>query len=207
MMLGVGNQFLTHFQQPYNLDATSEMTVELIDAPIALNRTSKPDVRTQFGMSIAPSRGKGFEPNATQQKHVVRFLHAEAKNVVLNDEKPSHEILSVFRTPTADYQDYDVVEIDTTAFKNGGTLTVNIWIGSAEASGAFILFANNSKFSTDGMPETVLASATGIRRGKAGRITHRFEEGAVFKLGITGNAFSGKGLVNSFLAKISIDPK
>ena len=207
MMLGVGNQFLTHFQQPYNLDATSEMTVELIDAPIALNRTSKPDVRTQFGRSIAPSRGKGFEPNATQQEYVVRFLHAEAKNVVLNDEKPSHEILSVFRTPTAGYQDYDVVEIDTTAFKNGGTLTVNIWIGSADASGVFILFANNSKFSSDGMPETVLASATGIRRSKAGRITHRFEEGAVFKLGVTGNAFSGKGLVNSFLAKISIDSK
>ena len=207
MMLGVGNQFLTRFQQPYDLDATSEMTVELIDAPIALNLTSKPDVRTQFGRSMIPSRGKGFEPNASQQEHVVRFLYTQAKNVVLNDEKPSHEILSVFRTPTAGYQDYDVVEIDTTAFKNGGTLTVNIRIGNADASGAFILFANNSQFSTDGMPETVLASATGIRRGKAGRITHRFEEGAVFKLGITGNAFSGKGLVNSFLAKISIDPK
>ena len=205
MMLGVGNQFLTRFQQPYNFEATSEMTVELIDVPIALNLTSKPDVRTQFGRSAVPSRGKGFKPNSAQPEHIVRFLHAQAKNVVLNDEKPSQEILSVFRTPTAGYQDYNVVEIDTTAFKNGGTLTVDIWIGSAEASGAFILFANNTEFSTDGMPETVLASASGIRRGKAGKITYRFEEGTVFKMGVTGSAFSGKGLVNSFFARISID--
>ncbi len=205
MMLGVGNQFLTRFQQPYDLDATSEMTIELIDVPIALNLTSKPDVRTQFGRSMAPSRGKGFEPNAAQPEHVVRFLHAQAKNVVLNDEKPSQEILSVFSTPTAGHQDYNVVEIDATAFKNGGTLTVNIWIGSAEASGAFILFANDTEFSADGMPETVLTSASGIRRGKAGKLTYRFEEGTVFKMGVTGDAFSGKGLVNSFFAKISIN--
>ena len=62
------------------------------------------------------------------------------------------------------------------------------------------------EFSADGMPKTALASASGIRRGKAGRITHRFEEGAVFKMGVTGNAFSGKGLVNSFFARVSIVP-
>ena len=114
--------------------------------------------------------------------------------------------MNVFRTPTAGYQDYNVFEIDTTAFKNGGTLTVNIWIGSAEASGAFILFAKDGEFSTDGMPKTVLTSASGIRRGKVGRITHRFEEGVVFKMGVTGNAFSGEGKVNSFLARVSIVP-
>ena len=206
MALGVGNKSLTRFQQPYDLDATSEMTVELIDTPIALNLTSKPDVRTQFGRSAVLSSGKGAESDAAQREYIVRFLDTQAKNVILNAEKPLQEILSVFRTPTAGFQDYNVFEIDTTAFKNGGTLTVNIWIGSAEASGAFILFAKDGEFSADGMPKTVLASASGIRRGKAGRITHRFEEGAVFKMGVTGNAFSGKGLVNSFFARVSIVP-
>lgn len=41
--------------------------------------------------------------------------------------------------------------------------------------------------------------------GKGGRITHRFEEGTRFKLGATGNSFSGEGKVNSFLATISIE--
>ena len=207
MMLGVGNQFLTRFQQPYDLDATSEMIVELIDTPIILELTSKPDVRTQFGRSTAPSRGNGFEPNASQSEYVTRFLHAQATNVVLSDEKPSQEVLSVFQTPAGGYQDYTVVEIDTTAFKNGGTLSVDIWVGSAEAFGRFILFASNSELSTAGLPQTILASASGIRPGKAGRVTHRFEEGAVFKLGATGNAFSGEEKVNSFFARISIDPE
>ena len=205
MMLGIGNQLLNRFQQPYDLDATSEMTVELIDTPIALNLTSKPDVRTQFGRVITPNRGRGFEPNASQSEYIPRFLHTQAKNIVLNSEKLSQEILSVFRTPTAGYQDYTVVEIDATAFKNGGTLTCDIWVGSAEAFGKFVLFPSNNEFPTEGLPKAILASASGIRPGKAGRVTYRFEEGMIFKLGATGNSFSGNGLVNSFLATFSID--
>ncbi|MDE0469546.1 MAG: RNA polymerase sigma factor [Candidatus Poribacteria bacterium] len=49
MMLGISNQYLARFQRPYSFDATSEMTVELIDVPIVLDLTSKPDVRNQFG--------------------------------------------------------------------------------------------------------------------------------------------------------------
>ena len=205
MMLGTSNQFLNRFQQPYDFDATSEMTVELIDTPIALNLASKPDVRTQFGRSTALSRGRGFAPNAAQPEYVTRFLHAQAKNIILNSEKPSQKILSVFRTPAAGYQDYTIVEIDATAFKNGGTLSIDIWVGSAEAFGRFILFASNNELLTEELPKTILASASGIRPGKAGRVMHRFEEGMIFKLGATGNAFSGNGLVNSFLATISID--
>lgn len=205
MMLGVSGQFLNRFQQPYDFDAPSEMTVALIETPIVMNSASKPDVRTQFGRSTAPSRGKGSEPDTAQPEYTVRFLQTQAKNITLDNENPSQEILSVIRTPTDGYQDYAVVEIDTTAFKNGGTLTVNIWVGSAEAWGGFILFAKDSKFSTDGMPKSGLASASGVPRGKWGKLTHRFEEGTIFKLGATGSAFSGEGQVNSFLARISVD--
>ena len=37
MVLGASSQYLTRFQQPYSFDTPSEMTVELIDTPIALN--------------------------------------------------------------------------------------------------------------------------------------------------------------------------
>ncbi|MYH80876.1 sigma-70 family RNA polymerase sigma factor [Candidatus Poribacteria bacterium] len=49
LMLGIGNQHLSRFQKPYSFDATSEMTVEIIEAPIVLNLEAKPDVRTQLG--------------------------------------------------------------------------------------------------------------------------------------------------------------
>lgn len=205
MAFGASSQYLTRFQQPYNFAAPSEMTVELIDTPIALDLASKPDVRTQVGKSIEPSKGDGFAPNADPSEYIPRFLPTQTKKVVLSETEPSQQVLGVFRTPTAGYQDYSVVEIDTTAFKDGGTLTIDLWIGGAEGAGAFILFTNDIELSTDGMPKVVLTAASGIIPGKGGRITHRFDEGARFKLGATGNSFSGEGKVNSFLATISID--
>lgn len=205
MAFGASNQYLTRFQQPYHFDAPSEMTIELIDTPIVLDLASKPNVRTQLGKSTTPSKGSGVAPNTNRPEYVPRFLSAQAKKVVLNDQEPSQQVLSIFRTPAAGTQDYTVVDIDATAFKDGGVLTIDLWIGSAEAAGAFILFASDSEFSTDGMPEVVLTSASGIIPGKAGRITHRFDGGTRFKLGATGNSFSGEEKVNSFLAKISVD--
>ena len=205
MAFGASSQYLTRFQQPYNFAAPSEMTVELIDTPIALDLASKPDVRTQVGKSATPSTGDGFAPNADPSEYTPRFLPTQTKKVVLSETEPSQQVLGVFRTPTAGYQDYSVVEIDTTAFKEGGTLTIDLWIGGAEGAGAFILFTNDNELSTDGMPKVVLTSASGIIPGKGGRITHRFEEGTRFKLGATGNSFSGEGKVNSFLATISIE--
>ena len=205
MALGVSNRYLTRFQQPYNFDATSEMTVELIDTPIILNLTSKPDVRTQIGKSAIPDRGRGFTTSTNQSEYVPRFLTAQTQLITLNDAEPSRDILSIFRTPDAEYQDYTVVEIDATAFKNGGVLTVDLWIGSAGAAGAFILFDSDTELATDGMPEVIRTAASGIVPGKSGKLTHRFNKGGRFKLGATGNAFSGKGKANSFLATISID--
>ncbi len=50
LMLGFGNsKYLTRFQDPYNFDANSEMTIDIIDAPIVVNLESKPDVRMQIG--------------------------------------------------------------------------------------------------------------------------------------------------------------
>ena len=49
LMLGFGNsKYLTRFQKPYSFDATAEMTVEIVDAPIVANLVSKPNVRTQI---------------------------------------------------------------------------------------------------------------------------------------------------------------
>ena len=56
LMLGIGSQYSSRFQKPYSFDAISEMTVELIDAPIVLDLESKPDIRMQLGSSKVPGR-------------------------------------------------------------------------------------------------------------------------------------------------------
>ena len=72
LMLGVGSQYLSRFQKPYSFDATSEMTVELIEAPIVLNLESKPDVRMQLGNVNTPSKGNVSHRQPNKEKSVVQ---------------------------------------------------------------------------------------------------------------------------------------
>ena len=49
LMIGHGTRLLSRFQQPYNFEATSEMTVELIDTAIVRELNRKSDLLTRFG--------------------------------------------------------------------------------------------------------------------------------------------------------------
>ncbi len=67
LMLGIDNQYLARFQQPYSLDAQSERVIELVDAPIAQNVKAKPDVRNQPGkLSDTDDRNNGDGEKANQ---------------------------------------------------------------------------------------------------------------------------------------------
>ena len=63
LIMGFAPRSLSRFQQPYNLDATSEMTIELVDAPVIRELERKSDRLTQFGKTdaLGESRGSGFQ--------------------------------------------------------------------------------------------------------------------------------------------------
>jgi RNA polymerase sigma factor (sigma-70 family) len=63
LMLGLGTQHLARFQQPYSLDATSEMIVDIVDAAVISNLPSDPDVRNQIGNADAPNKSDGTNQN------------------------------------------------------------------------------------------------------------------------------------------------
>ena len=67
LMLGVGNQYFAYFQQPYSFDAVSEMTVDIIEAPVVLNLASKPNVQAQPGNTDASDKRNvsNQQPNDT----------------------------------------------------------------------------------------------------------------------------------------------
>ena len=76
LMFGFGNrQYLGLFQKPYSFDATSEMTVDIINTPIVANLESKPDVRTQIGNANAV----GKRNNPEQQPNDAPAAIAEAQ--------------------------------------------------------------------------------------------------------------------------------
>ncbi|MDE0317689.1 MAG: sigma-70 family RNA polymerase sigma factor [Candidatus Poribacteria bacterium] len=75
LMLGLGSQHLARFQQPFSFDATAEMKIDIIDAPIVANLESKPDMRTQIGSVIALDK----LDNSEQQPNNVPAVIAEAQ--------------------------------------------------------------------------------------------------------------------------------
>ena len=56
---GFGVPHLFRYQQPYSFDASSAMTVEIVDAPVRFALQAKPDVRTQLGSTAEPGRSRG----------------------------------------------------------------------------------------------------------------------------------------------------
>ena len=62
LMVGMGPRALSRFQQPYNLDATSEMTIELVEDPALLALELKRDLRNQYGLAAVAGLGNGVLP-------------------------------------------------------------------------------------------------------------------------------------------------
>ena len=127
-------------------------------------------------------------------------------NIILNSEVSSQEVFDVFRTPVVGYKDYTVVVIDTRAFENGGTLTVDIETGRADAEGFFYLFDGDSELPMDEwVPKDKRLASVWLEPDERRKLTHRFDRGAFFRLGATGcSGKNEKGSTNAFKAKISV---
>ena len=60
MLVGISNQYLAQFQQPYSFEAQAEPTIEIIDALITLDIASKPAVRSQAGRAFMSYKSTGI---------------------------------------------------------------------------------------------------------------------------------------------------
>ena len=146
--------------------------------------------------------------------------------IVLTGTCPSFEIMDTLQTPMVSHQDYTVVEIDTTAFEDGGTLTLDIGVGRGRAQGNFYLFDGDKTLPTEKAPEGVPASVWERQVGDAymealgalaiewnvspehpGKITYPFDQGKLFRLCAIGSAYSVKGSSNAFSLKISVEER
>ena len=66
LIIGVGSQYLVRFQKPYNINALSETTVEIIDAPLVLDRQAKPDLRNRAGRFDITGKHTGAGPQLSE---------------------------------------------------------------------------------------------------------------------------------------------
>ena len=169
LMLGIGNhQYLSRFQKPYSFDAPSEMTVELIEAPVVLNLEAKPDVRTQFGNVSTPSDGE----TASQPPNDVSASVADAKNEVLlfkSDETSKNH--AHWKLPKAAKARFGKGGITTIQFSPDGTLlavgsNIGVWLYDVETGEEKSLFRSgvcealrfspDSRFLTSSSGETLI---------------------------------------------------
>ena len=75
LMIGYGNHYLGIFQKPYSLDATAEMTVEIVESPIVADLESKPTLHAQIAIDNLPGNPNSSE----QQPNDTMALSAEAQ--------------------------------------------------------------------------------------------------------------------------------
>ena len=76
LIMGAGSQYLARFQNPYNVNAQSETTIEIIDAPIVIDTQAKPDLRNQAGRFNATGKTIGAGPQVSEP---VLFAAAEVE--------------------------------------------------------------------------------------------------------------------------------
>ena len=83
LLIGFGAQNLIRFQKPYSFEATSEQTVEIVDAPIVLESPAKPAVNNQVGRSDVLSKNDGTE----QKPDTPLFAAAQSDDAEVSTSK------------------------------------------------------------------------------------------------------------------------
>ena len=85
LMMGFGPRALSRFQQPYSLDATSEMTIELVDASVVFDLKRNSDDRNQFG--IADTQGRGTGAGSKADIGLLAAAQADTKEVMETEQR------------------------------------------------------------------------------------------------------------------------
>ncbi len=186
LMLGVGTQYLASFQKPYSFDATSEMTVELIEAPVVLNLESKPDVRTQLGSVNTPSKGNASH----RQPHEVSASVAETESEETDTDYSQSEL------PEAAKARFGKGGINAMQFSPDGTqlavgTNIGVWLydmGTGKEKFLFSGMCQSLAFSPDGR---FLANGGGKFLGQELQL---WERAAARPVPLVGGPFVGAAL-------------
>ena len=94
LALGVGNQYLAHYQRPYSFEAQSEPTIELL-MPHRLDIDAKLALRNQIGQTVI--RGKHNSTNASTDSENLSIPQSEKRFFGLTLAEIEEKILSLRR--------------------------------------------------------------------------------------------------------------
>lgn len=89
LLIGLGVQHLLLSFQPYDLDAASVLTVEIVDTPVSIVRKIKPDQRNQLGTTdiSSKSQGTGEKVDTSQNVNFTNIIPTIETEVPLSTER------------------------------------------------------------------------------------------------------------------------
>ncbi len=119
--------------------------------------------------------------------------------------KPTIPVNGVLIAPGSNKHKYAFSQIDTRSFVGGGTLVINITLGTSSCPGSFDLFPEKCSIPTYGRAIGSLASVYDLPPGQTRTLTYHFTAGQVFKFGAEGNWDAVKGTTNSFRMIVSVE--
>ena len=149
LLMGVGNQLLTLFQKPYNLDALSESSIEIVDSPIILEIQPKPEIQKRnANIVIGNNHGSNQE-------------ESEAVLVSENQGDPSNDsILNHNWTQTQSPGEGNVNEIFQTSDGNLIVVSPTGIYKMAEDNSEWVLL--NNTVPSDAFSKTPMAEWNGV---------------------------------------------
>lgn len=132
---------------------------------------------------------------------------SERPRLVLTRNNRVAEYEGVLIAPGNGQQNYDVVDIDTRDFTEGGTLRIDVQVGSGKSNASFDIFPQDAVVPIAGRPTESIAGSYDVSRNSGTSLTYQFDRGEIFQFGATGNWFSEKGSRNSYRMKAYVIPK
>ena len=136
LLLGAMNQYFTHFQNPYNFEALSEPTIDIVEAPIHIDTVSIPTLQRRIGNGDTNSQNQGtgttisnedlasnFQDNGFNAS-VAPWTHVNGPQTSLQARifKASDNIYAISRTSV-----YKLTEDGTTWMNINANIPINMY--------------------------------------------------------------------------------
>ena len=165
LLLGTSNRYLTRFQKPYSFEAQSELTVEIVDAPIILDIVAKPTLRNQAGRattfdknSNAGAQVSNVTSTSATMENSTKFSTAQWSQ---GNGPPGGPVRNIFATP--DGTVYAVIKTGIYRLTADATTWTRVdasvpigtfWMPMAAHEGALYIVSTDEIFASDNRGET-----------------------------------------------------